>query len=246
MYVVQSGVIEMVIGDKVVEVCGPNEAIGFMSMIDEAPRSSTARVKEACEVRSSTSASSASWSTRCRISRSISWVRWRAASAAWDRRCSESWLLALRIGSGERDAVEGSSKRKALPMWPDRRLLDLFKIEHPILLAPMAGAMDFELAVAVAEAGGLGSLPCAMLNRPSKRASRCKISAPARTSRSIWVFSVTRRPSSTTRARRAGASGSSPITRSLASIRRRRSRAACACRSTARSARWSRTRGPAS
>jgi len=50
MYVVQSGVIEMVIGDKVVEICGPNEAIGFMSMIDGAPRSSTARVKEACEL----------------------------------------------------------------------------------------------------------------------------------------------------------------------------------------------------
>ena len=50
MYVVQSGVIEMVIGDKVIEVCGPNEAIGFMSMIDEAPRSSTARVKEVCEI----------------------------------------------------------------------------------------------------------------------------------------------------------------------------------------------------
>lgn len=50
MYVVQSGVIEMVIGDKVVEVCGANEAIGFMSMIDEQPRSSTARVKDACEL----------------------------------------------------------------------------------------------------------------------------------------------------------------------------------------------------
>ena len=50
MYVVQSGVIEMTIGDRVVEVCGANEAIGFMSMIDDAPRSSTARVKEACEV----------------------------------------------------------------------------------------------------------------------------------------------------------------------------------------------------
>ena len=46
MYVVQSGVIEMVLGDKVIEVCGPNEAIGFMSMVDEAPRSSTARVME--------------------------------------------------------------------------------------------------------------------------------------------------------------------------------------------------------
>src|ERR1043166_27156 len=48
-------------------------------------------------------------------------------------------------------------------MWPDRRVLDLFKIEHPILLAPMAGSMDFELAVAISEAGGLGSLPSAML-----------------------------------------------------------------------------------
>lgn len=50
MYVVQSGVIEMMIGDKVVETCGPNEAIGFMSMIDGAPRSSTARVKEPVEL----------------------------------------------------------------------------------------------------------------------------------------------------------------------------------------------------
>jgi CRP/FNR family transcriptional regulator, cyclic AMP receptor protein len=50
MYIVQSGVIEMVIGEKVIETVGPNEAIGFMSMIDGAQRSSTARVREACEV----------------------------------------------------------------------------------------------------------------------------------------------------------------------------------------------------
>ena len=48
-------------------------------------------------------------------------------------------------------------------MWPDRRIIDLFNIEHPILLAPMAGPGTAELAIAVAEAGGLGSLPCAML-----------------------------------------------------------------------------------
>ena len=36
-------------------------------------------------------------------------------------------------------------------MWPDRRILDLFKIESPILLAPMAGAIDAEIAIAVAE-----------------------------------------------------------------------------------------------
>jgi CRP-like cAMP-binding protein len=50
MYIVQSGIIEMMIGDKVIEAVGPNEAIGFMSMIDSAPRSSTARVKETCEL----------------------------------------------------------------------------------------------------------------------------------------------------------------------------------------------------
>jgi CRP-like cAMP-binding protein len=50
MYIVQSGMIEMMIGDKVIETVGPNEAIGFMSMVDSAPRSSTARVKEACEL----------------------------------------------------------------------------------------------------------------------------------------------------------------------------------------------------
>ena len=48
--------------------------------------------------------------------------------------------------------------------WPDRRLIDKLRIEHPIFLAPMAGAMDHNLAVEVAEAGGLASLPCAMLD----------------------------------------------------------------------------------
>lgn len=48
-------------------------------------------------------------------------------------------------------------------MWPDSRLTRLLKIEYPIVLAPMAGAMDVELAAEVAEGGGLGSLPCAML-----------------------------------------------------------------------------------
>jgi nitronate monooxygenase len=55
-------------------------------------------------------------------------------------------------------------------MWPDRRLLNLFRIEHPILQAPMAGAMDAELAIAVAKAGGLGALPAAMLNAEKLRA----------------------------------------------------------------------------
>lgn len=54
-------------------------------------------------------------------------------------------------------------------MWPDRRLTDLFGIEHPIVLAPMAGAMDATLAIAVAQGGGLGSLPAALLNADQLR-----------------------------------------------------------------------------
>jgi nitronate monooxygenase len=49
-------------------------------------------------------------------------------------------------------------------MWPDRRLIDLFHIELPIILAPMANFAGLEMAIAVAEAGGLGSLPCAALD----------------------------------------------------------------------------------
>src|SRR5262249_41034431 len=47
--------------------------------------------------------------------------------------------------------------------WPDRRLLDLFGIELPIIQAPMAGASTAQMAIEVAEAGGLGSLPCALM-----------------------------------------------------------------------------------
>lgn len=46
--------------------------------------------------------------------------------------------------------------------WPDRRLLDLFGIEVPIIQAPMAGSSTTALALAVIEAGGLGSLAFAM------------------------------------------------------------------------------------
>ncbi len=47
--------------------------------------------------------------------------------------------------------------------WQDRRLLDLFGVEHPILQAPMAGVTSPQLAIATSEAGGLGSIAGAML-----------------------------------------------------------------------------------
>lgn len=46
-------------------------------------------------------------------------------------------------------------------MWPDRRILDLLDIEHPIVQAPMAAASNAELVAAVSEAGGLGSFGAA-------------------------------------------------------------------------------------
>jgi nitronate monooxygenase len=44
-----------------------------------------------------------------------------------------------------------------------RHWLETRGLELPIIQAPMAGAHDEALAIAVAEAGGLGSLPCALL-----------------------------------------------------------------------------------
>jgi len=67
-------------------------------------------------------------------------------------------------------------------MWPDHRVLTLFSIEHPILLAPMAGVADADLAIAVAQGGGLASLPCAMLSVDKAREQiniiRQRVSAP--------------------------------------------------------------------
>jgi nitronate monooxygenase len=62
-------------------------------------------------------------------------------------------------------------------MWRDRRILDLFGIEHPILLAPMAGPVLSEMAIAVANAGGLGALPSALLSHEQTRAEMAKIRA---------------------------------------------------------------------
>ena len=53
--------------------------------------------------------------------------------------------------------------------WHDRRLLDLFGIEHPIIQAPMAGPGTPQMAIAASEAGGLGSIAAAMLTPETLR-----------------------------------------------------------------------------
>ena len=61
--------------------------------------------------------------------------------------------------------------------WTDRRVLDLFGIELPIIQAPMAGSTTPEMVVAVSEAGGLGSLACAQYTPQQAREAALKVKA---------------------------------------------------------------------
>src|ERR1700747_3634064 len=49
-------------------------------------------------------------------------------------------------------------------MWPNDRFIKLCGIELPIIQAPMAGSALSDMVVAVSQAGGLGSLACALLS----------------------------------------------------------------------------------
>jgi nitronate monooxygenase len=66
-------------------------------------------------------------------------------------------------------------------MWPNR-LIKLFGIELPIIQAPMAGSAFSDIVVAVSQAGGLGSLACALLSveqaRNEFKTIRTKTSRP--------------------------------------------------------------------
>jgi len=54
-------------------------------------------------------------------------------------------------------------------MWPNDRFIKLCGIELPIIQAPMAGSALSDMVVAVSEAGGLGSLACALLSVETAR-----------------------------------------------------------------------------
>jgi nitronate monooxygenase len=58
-----------------------------------------------------------------------------------------------------------------------QRFLKLFKTTFPLIQAPMAGVQDHRLAVAVCNAGGLGSLPAAMLSLDGLKAELTQLSA---------------------------------------------------------------------
>ncbi|KRS18348.1 hypothetical protein XM52_09445 [Roseovarius indicus] len=50
-----------------------------------------------------------------------------------------------------------------MTMWPDTRICELLGIEHPIILAPMAGTTTPAMAAAVSNGGALGSHGCATM-----------------------------------------------------------------------------------
>lgn len=67
-------------------------------------------------------------------------------------------------------------------------LQKLLGIELPIIQAPMAGVQGSTLTVAVSNAGGLGSLPCAMLDMDSIRKELIKIQAQTRNPYNLNFF----------------------------------------------------------
>lgn len=77
---------------------------------------------------------------------------------------SEAALPPSAAPCGRAGGATEDQRCEQRPMWPDRRLIDLLGIEHPLVLAPMAGLGTVELAASVCAGGGLGSLGCVGLS----------------------------------------------------------------------------------
>src|SRR3954464_10030635 len=87
---------------------------------------------------------------------------------------STGWLpkrtRSCRVGAIPRYHHEPDPIHRAREtMWPDRRIIELFRTEFPIVQAPMAGIMDADLVIAAAQGGALGSLPSALLSAEKTR-----------------------------------------------------------------------------
>jgi nitronate monooxygenase len=78
-----------------------------------------------------------------------------------------------------------------MSLWPETRILDLFGIDTPIVQAPMAGATTPEMAIAVSEAGGLGSLPSALYSGEQLRAALDTIRAGTKKPINVNFFAHT-------------------------------------------------------
>ena len=75
--------------------------------------------------------------------------------------------IALSVGGTQKlfsgDEAHAQSAPPRAAVWPNKSLIDLLKIEHPIVQAPMGGHVKPDMPIAVSRAGGLGSYPCSGL-----------------------------------------------------------------------------------
>ncbi len=87
--------------------------------------------------------------------------------------------VALSIGGAQGLLASNETRAQGAPpraaAWPNRRLLDILKIEHPIIQAPMGFHISPAMPVAVCESGGLGSFPCSALTSAQVRDLVAKI-----------------------------------------------------------------------
>src|SRR5262245_31160742 len=73
-------------------------------------------------------------------------------------------MAARTPANGDRQFKSEIKSMGRICMWPNDRFIKLCGIELPIIQAPMAGSAFSDMVVAVSEAGGLGSLACALLS----------------------------------------------------------------------------------
>lgn len=117
--------------------------------------------------------------------------KYQISQAPHHRNLSPVLLYAFEIPPIENPFAQGSispSRRgRCLTMsdmrdWPNRHLLDLLKLDIPIIQAPMAGSDSIALTRSVSSTGALGSLACALLTpdevREAARAIREEMNRP--------------------------------------------------------------------
>ena len=87
--------------------------------------------------------------------------------------------IGLSIGGAQSLLTANEAYAQGTPIraWPNKQLLDLLKINHPIIQAPMGFHTSPDMPIAVSSAGGLGSFPCAPLTPAQLRDVVAKIRA---------------------------------------------------------------------
>jgi nitronate monooxygenase len=89
--------------------------------------------------------------------------------------------IALSTGGAQNLLISNETRAQGVPLraavWPNKQLLDLLKIDHPIIQAPMGFHTSPDMPVAVCGSGGLGSFPCASLTPAQLRNVVSKIRA---------------------------------------------------------------------